>query len=749
MRRLGWFAVGFALATISVLFLSPTLILWQILAGMAVVSVAVYRWKPKAWKRVSLVLLGASVSLLWLQHLATVQEQWNEAHQGSDMTMVATALDYSTETLYYGSMVEIQWDDCNGYLYLDELVEIAPGDTITAVCRVTPSVIDGELDDLWKKAVGIDFTANQTGDWSVESATHVSPRFYPVVFAQKIRATLPEIANENTQSFLRALLLGESDDLSELFYNQMCMVGTVHTVAISGMHFSMLMAMLMVILGRGRRGAVVILVLVWFYALAVGAKPSVVRSAIMFTFLLLAPILGRERDVTTSILGALLFILVQNPWAMFSVSLQYSFSTVTMICLFGDKIFAGIWEHPKVRPLRKKHRWLGKLLRILGQPLCCTLAVIPASLVLGAYYFELFSIVAPISNLLIQPAIAVIFCLALPVTTVGMASAALGTVLMTPLEWLVEYVMLVTKGLAQIPYAAMFVNNGYMVILACYILAVSLVALIGRAKYGRILPAIYALGILCLCCMLSSWEYDRQDFSMTMLDIGQGQCIYLESGGQNIGYDCGGSVDNPGEELARYLQSIGRSSLDGLVISHYDSDHAGGVTYFLQRAKVGTLFLPPYQGDNEMEAEILEMAAAVGVPVVHVTQDMTWDFGNGTLSLYAPMSQKSENDRSLALLFSMGDFDALMTGDMGVSAEKALVYQKQITDLEVFVAGHHGSKDSTGTGLLNTTLPEIVLVSAGKDNGYGHPSEATLARLADIDATVYRTDLQGNITIRR
>ena len=100
------------------------------------------------------------------------------------------------------------------------------------------------------------------------------------------------------------------------------------------------------------------------------------------------------------------------------------------------------------------------------------------------------------------------------------------------------------------------------------------------------------------------------------------------------------------------------------------------------------------------------------------------------------------------MLYTLGDYDILITGDMSQRAERILLDVDPIPDIEVLVAGHHGAASSTSQLLLDETRPETVLISVGR-NSYGHPSEATLSRIAQAGAEVYRTDQCGTITIRR
>ena len=134
-----------------------------------------------------------------------------------------------------------------------------------------------------------------------------------------------------------------------------------------------------------------------------------------------------------------------------------------------------------------------------------------------------------------------------------------------------------------------------------------------------------------------------------------------------------------------------------------------------------------------------------GAGVFFVTEDIDLP---GGVTVFAPVSRGSDNRAGLSVLFSAGGLDALVTGDMDADLEARLLALHSLPDLEVLVAGHHGSKYSTGEALLAATAPEVVLISVG-ENHYGHPAGETLRRIADAGAEAFRTDQCGNITVRR
>ena len=127
-----------------------------------------------------------------------------------------------------------------------------------------------------------------------------------------------------------------------------------------------------------------------------------------------------------------------------------------------------------------------------------------------------------------------------------------------------------------------------------------------------------------------------------------------------------------------------------------------------------------------------------------VWNDVVLDFGNAALTLYGPLGSGDTNEEGLSVLVSQGDFDALITGDMGADVERALLAHTDLPRVEVLAVGHHGSQYSTGQELLERIRPEIALISVGKHNSYGHPDPGTVERLLAAGAEVYRT-----VTVRR
>jgi competence protein ComEC len=204
--------------------------------------------------------------------------------------------------------------------------------------------------------------------------------------------------------------------------------------------------------------------------------------------------------------------------------------------------------------------------------------------------------------------------------------------------------------------------------------------------------------------------------------------------------DCGGSSDSmAADAAAETLLSQGISKLDGLILTHYDKDHAGGLENLLSRIDVDMMILPPVYSAIPLKSE----------NILYACEDLVLTADQSEIYIYTALNAGTSNEMSLCILFDTENCDILITGDRNLLGEHALLQRNSIGDVDVLVAGHHGSADSTGDELLAAVRPEIVCISAGVGNIYGHPHRELLRRLESHGCTVYRTDLHGDIVIRR
>ena len=219
-----------------------------------------------------------------------------------------------------------------------------------------------------------------------------------------------------------------------------------------------------------------------------------------------------------------------------------------------------------------------------------------------------------------------------------------------------------------------------------------------------------------------------------------------QSEGKTYLVDCGGDYDEHAADLAaETLLSQGISRIDGLILTHFDRDHAGAAGYFLSRIPADMIIIPDYEDSTGIRA-MLECDHPNRVyPIV---EDIALSYGTTQISIFAPVVPDSDNESSLAVLFQHENCDILITGDRSAFGERLLLKTGLIPEVDVLVAGHHGSANSTCDELLDAAKPKIVAISVG-DNSYGHPADSVLDRLQIRGCIVYRTDIHGNIILRR
>ena len=207
--------------------------------------------------------------------------------------------------------------------------------------------------------------------------------------------------------------------------------------------------------------------------------------------------------------------------------------------------------------------------------------------------------------------------------------------------------------------------------------------------------------------------------------------------------DCGGEYGKNTAAIATsILRTQGITHLDGLILTHYDLDHANGAEYFLSRFPVDRLYLPDIADNGSIRRELEQ----------NWSDRITWIREDTclaeTLWLYPALSGENENESSLSVLFQKENCDILITGDLGIAGENALMQTHSLPQLELLVAGHHGSETSTGSRLLKQTLPRQVAISVGAENSFGHPDKIVTERLKYYGCRIWRTDLDGTIHFR-
>ena len=750
MRRLGWFSLGFGAAAALCAAVLPGI--WGFIAGAAcALALFTLRISMRRWSCAALAVMGLAAGFAWFSAYDLCVTAPVRAMDGQTLTASATVRDDPQETsfgrrVYADAGIENR--RVRILLYCYDPIDLRPGDRIAFTARFC--VPEGEDYDLYYRSIGVGLIGYAVrGDIRAEAAKP-SLRNLPLRLRAALKAQIDAIFPADSAPFIKALLTGDRSGLRYAQTNALSVSGIAHIVAISGMHVSILLGILMLLCGRQRWLCAILGVpAVILFALMTGAVPSVVRASVMQILWLLAPLLRREDDPATSLGAAALCVLIPNPWAVANLSFQLSFGAMAGIFLLSGRIYQRIDRWPPVKKafrIRFVRVFFGYILRVLASTAGATLITMP----LIAWNLGIVSLGALIANLLTLWAVSILFELSLALCLLGAVWMGAARFLSPVASFLARYILAVAGFVTRLPFSAVYTKNVFILPWMVFTYAAAGCCFLPDGRRAVVPAACLSVIGLCLCLWLGRLDGGPHSLQMTMLDVGQGQCLLFEDGGVTLMYDCGGSgSDYTGEQAARYLLSQGKSRLDILVLSHYDADHCGGVCQLLERLPVSLLYLPDLPCDTALRGDIEAGAHARGAEIRYVSQDEKLNYASSEVYIFAPMLDSSDNEASLALLYSQGSYDILATGDMTAQAERLLLSRRRLPDVEVLVAGHHGAAGSTCDTLLRQTQPETVLVSVGKNNLYGHPAAETLERVEAFGAQLLRTDLCGTITIRR
>lgn len=702
-------------------------------------------------RRVLLVLLPLMASLLYFSAYRALVRQPVQALCGGEHDFSAAVCDWP-EATERGAKVTIRLHGLLGakavYYGDDDLLSLRPGDALsgTAWWNDVAAIGDGDLRQFSSRGVYALLYDRDT--LTVQPAPDMPLGYAPQYAAKALRDKLAQLWDDpSVLGFLTAELTGDKSLLPESDYVAMQETGLAHIFAVSGLHCAFLVTLLSLLIPPTHRRtlcAVASAVLV-FYMLLTGLSPSVARACVMQLFLLSAPLFRRGSDPLTSLAAALTVILLVNPYAVGSVSLQLSFAaTLGMVLLSGRlyKSFTG-WYRGRNRAVRAA-------LFFPAANLAATLGALVFTAPLTAYYFNILSLVAPLAGLLAVPAAGYAFMSAFVSALLGLVWTPLGHLAGYVPLLLVKYILWVAHLLLAVPYHAVYFTNVYLRVWLLYVYAAFLGCAVtpdGKRKYA--LASALTVLTLAACLWLNSHWQQYGAFRAAVLDVGQGESVALCSGSEAALVDCGSSNSyvDAGSVAADALQSAGIRRLSAVIVTHYHADHTNGLTEVLTRLPVDILYLPDIEDEYGVRDRLISLAAHQGADVVFVTEPTRIALGEAVLTVYPPLLTTGDlNEQGLTALATAGDFDLLITGDMAGQTEQLLAQTYLLPDVEVLVVSHHGSRYSSDESFLRAITPDNAVISVG-DNRYGHPAEETLRRLQAVGATVWRTDQQGSIRI--
>lgn len=757
-RKLATAALSFSGAVYLSHYLLPRG-LWIATAGtLALISIAL-AFALRGEVRLRALLIGIAASL-GLCVCSIHYEMYNAAAAeltGTERIISAELLDYPRVEETYSSLEmkligeELPHLKAYMYSYDFDLSALKPGDIIEINARLRASDMRrGEAYDRYN-AEGVYLLATATSEPRLVRESPLSFMRLLRSFARAVESIAQTVFSERTGALMTALLTGNKSQLydDERLYADMSRAGILHIVAVSGMHVAFLVGFIKSLVRRKRPAALLAIIAVWLFVPVAGSSPSVVRAAFMQSTVLAAPLLRRENDAITSLSTILALLLLINPDACASVSLQLSILAMLGILLVTPRVYAGLIGGKRSKKLlcaSRPARAAGKALIGVCASFSATVGALIFSTPVAVLHFGYISIIGIAVNIVIFWLVSACFILGYAACLLGLLWLPLGELLGAPVSFLSGLIIYVVELAAKLPYSAVYTSGtvfGRWLILVYIIFGVCYVF---RRKSGfrPTLPVCLSLCSLCALIVFTEIRLLMQPARVTVLDVGQGQSIIAVHGRETVLIDCGGKGEtNAGELAAAKLLGEGRRSVDVLALTHLDDDHVNGVLRLISRVNVKTLLLPPRDDEHGEDWDIItRFARESGAEVDIIYDDARCTVGAMSLEIYAVLSGR---EPGLIYLWSDADAQMLITGDASAAEERRFLKTHKLPEVELYVVGHHGSKHSSCEELLSALSAEKAVISSGY-NTYGHPAPETLERLCCAGMEIYRTDESGNIS---
>ncbi|MDQ3188866.1 MAG: DNA internalization-related competence protein ComEC/Rec2 [Pseudomonadota bacterium] len=557
----------------------------------------------------------------------------------------------------------------------------------------------------------------------------------------------PQLADKRYGGVLLALVLGDQRAIADADWTLFNRTGIGHLVSISGLHITMIASLAGLVVGALWRRVPLLLTYAatqtaavmagltaaCIYALLAGWGVPAQRTVVMLATVGVAWLFSSRIGAAMSLALAAVLVCLIDPWAVLSPGFWLSFGAVAAI----------VWVMHGRSSGSSSFTWRHGLLSAARVQIAVTLALIPATVLT----FHQLSVVSPLANALAIPLVS------WAVTPLALAGAAL-TVLPAPLSSIAEPLL----GTANAIFAALSVVLQWAASFSWATVPIAtpplmLVALAAVGVVWLLAPPgwpLRAVGALALLPMFV-WPAARADDGevwVTALDVGQGSAVLVETRDRAWLYDTGprySSDSDAGERVVLpYLRHRGIGRLDGLIVSHLDSDHSGGAASILR----------------SIEVDRMISSIAPGHPVLNGHTDvercvagMQWTSGSLTFAVLHPLQtdyrlKRDTNSMSCVILITSGSTRLLLTGDVAQADEAAFLAREPALRAGWLAVPHHGSRTSSGAHLLDTLSPTAAVAQAGYRNRFRHPDPEVVARYRARSIGFFRTDHAGAVQWR-
>ena len=586
---------------------------------------------------------------------------------------------------------------------------------------------------------------------------------------RKVEILLPE----NSASLLKGILLGDCTDISSDVKENFKECNLSHMLAVSGAHLSYLIIGINIILSKkifGKRASKIITIFgIIIFMNITNMSPSIERAGISSIICIIASLIHRKPDSINAVAIAVLCTVIKNPLSILNVGMQLSYAGTLSLLMFANgrekNNSREIIENSEKGKNIKKY-----LVESIKVTLCANILIMP----LTVYKFNTISLNFILANLVAGPLLGLSLILGLIMLVTSFISLNIAKLFSFILNIILIILMKSTKLISQIPYSNITVITPHLISIVIIYTIIFLGYYIAKSPELRkklkvnkklMIKTIAIVLSITIISVATLNLLEEKKLKLYFVDVGQGDCTYLKTpSGKNILIDGGGNRDKEKYDVGKkvllpYLLDRRVKKLDYIIVSHFDADHAQGLEAVIQNIKVKNIIVCKQASDSALYQEIMKLCKKKNANIITVKRgqtikidkyvhfeilhpgDIMLDDGKGGLNANAIVTKMycTIKNKTTTIMF---------TGDIEEKAEDELVkiYGDKLK-ADILKVAHHGSKTSSTAEFLKCVSPKIALIGVGKDNTFGHPNSGVLSRLENINAKIYRTDKQGEITV--
>ena len=558
-----------------------------------------------------------------------------------------------------------------------------------------------------------------------------------IAFRNTVEDVFDKYLDEDNSDLVKGIILGDSNYLDDEYLESYREIGLAHILAVSGLHIGIIAGGFIFFLSRigvkKKWNVIITITMIWIYGYAIGFPSSILRANIMFSLLFISGMIAEPYDSINSLFLSFLIILLFQPLSILSVGFQLSYIATFSLLYFPPKLRSFFYPYKN------------KLIYTISALLGIYIGILPIQI----YYFNGFSLMSIISNILIAPIISFVLILSGALIFINFIfspiAVFIGIVINTSLN--------IQNFLVDVLYSVKFLNLHFaspniVEIILYYILIFTLFNTFEFSRFKRDLNIVIYIYLIATVLWTSGLRITDQKLQVDFIDVGQGDSSlirtrsgdYLVDTGGNLfdDFDVGKSITLP------YLQKHGVNKLKGIFITHFHLDHCKGVPLLMESIDIENIFI----SYNDIESEVYNSILDGDIPVILLENGDKFKLDKNTLlTVLGPSGierdiNNSANNLSLVFNLSYYDRDILFTGDAEAEAER-LIEDRLERSVDILKVGHHGSITSSTDTFLAKARPKIAIISAGRNNLYGHPHDDVISRFENLKCKVYRTDTMG------